>query len=105
MPALHIHSISDATVSYNNNNFGINAEDVRSFWVANNHCDTTPTITNLTNIASDNWKTTKYLYKGGDLNSEVEFYKLEGPEHNESWFTATSGNDFDAVEVIWNFFK
>ena len=32
-------------------------------------------------------------------------YKLIGPDHNTSWFTATSGNDFDAIEVIWDFFE
>lgn len=104
IPSLHIHSTSDGTVSYDNNDFGNNAEELVNFWVTNNNCDTIPDSIVLSNVSNDGFDVVKYLYTGGDLNSEVEFYKLTGPEHNESWFTATSGNDFDAIEVIWDFF-
>lgn len=105
VPALHIHSTNDATVAYTNNTFGNDAETLINFWVANNNCNQNPDSTVLTHIEDDNYSVIKYLYKNGSLGSEVEFYKLIGPDHNASWYTVQSGNDFDAVEVIWNFFN
>lgn len=102
---LHIHSQTDAVVPYANNQWGYDTDELIDFWVKHNNCDTNPQITNLSNRANDGFTSYKYLYKAGDLNSEVEFYKLNGPEHNESWYNATSNNDFDAIDVIWDFFE
>lgn len=104
IPALHIHSTSDSVVQYYANNFGMNSEPLRDFWINNNNCDSIPDTTDLSNVASDGFSAIKYLYTGGDLGSEVEYYKLTGPDHSASWYTISSGNDFDAIEVIWDFF-
>lgn len=105
IPVLHIHSQTDATVAYQNNTFGNDAEELVDFWIQNNNCDTPALVTDLSNVSNDGFTAVKYLYTGGDLDSEVEFYKLNGPEHNESWYNVTSNNDFDAIEVIWDFFE
>lgn len=104
IPILHIHSTEDEIVTYTGN-YGIGADSLVNFWVKHNKCDTIPVVTNLSNVASDGFTTKKYLYKGGNLDSEVEFYKLGGPIHSKSWYNLTSNNDFDAIEVIWDFFK
>lgn len=104
IPVLHIHSTDDQTVTYNGN-YGIGADSLVNFWVNHNQCNTTPIASDLSNVANDNFTAKKYLYKNGNLDSEVEFYKLTGPGHSESWYNATSNNDFDAIEVIWDFFE
>lgn len=105
VPILYIHSTSDATVPYKKNTLGNDAETFVNFWVANNGCKAIPDSTDLSNIEDDDYSVMRYRYKNGSSNSEVEFYKLTGPDHNASWFTSQSGNDFDAIEVIWDFFK
>jgi len=103
IPALHIHSIDDETVSYNANTWGMNAEESVDFWVMNNNCNLTPDTTDYTNVVMDNDTSIKYLYAEGDSASEVEFYHLEGPNHVGSWYV--NNKDFKTAQVIWDFFE
>ncbi len=105
IPMLHIHSTEDQVVSFDNNTFGSNAFPLIDFWINNNNCNLTADTVDMSNISNDGFTTFKYTYSGGDLNSEVILYQLGGPLHNQSWYTVQSGNDFDAVEVIWDFFE
>ncbi len=104
IPALHIHSLTDSTVGYDPNNWGLSAEDNVDFWINNNNCNTSPDTTDYSSVVADNFTTIKYLYTQGDSASEVEFYYLEGPSHNESWY-AGNNKDINTAEVIWAFFN
>lgn len=105
IPVLHIHSTNDAVVPFSNNRYGYDALELMNFWVKYNSCNEVADTTDLSHIENDGFSVQKYLFKNGKQNSEVEFYKLIGPDHSGSWYTKQSGNDFDAIDVTWNFFS
>lgn len=111
IPVLQIHGTLDPTVPYAGNLAMESIEDVIDFWVANNNCNTTPELTALPNLnTADNSTVEKYEYTGGTDNADVIFYKVIGGGH--TWpgaiFSIPAGNtnrDFNASQVIWEFFK
>ncbi|MGB1315058.1 MAG: T9SS type A sorting domain-containing protein [Chitinophagales bacterium] len=106
IPILNIHSTTDKTIPYYNNEFGIETETFMQFWLKNNNFKGQMDTINMSKISNDGFSTLKYSFKrkGSSIN-ELVFYRLTGPSHNESFFNATSDNDFDAIDVIWDFFK
>ncbi len=111
IPVMQIHGTADPTVPYNGGGAFTPIEDVIDFWVAFNNCDTTPSISVLPDInTSDSSTVELFNYTNGDDDSEVIFYKITNGGH--TWPSAIvdipSGNtnkDFNASEVIWEFFK
>lgn len=105
IPSLQIHSTSDRVFPYGSSNGNIGAEELTQFWIKNNKSKKRIDTLNLTNKIDDGFSTLKFSYKGKKKANETILYRLAGPNHNESWYTISSKNDFDAINVIWRFFK
>ena len=82
-------------------------------WIAINGCNSTPTITDLPDIANDRTTIKQKVYSGGTNGSEVVSYVVLNGGHtwpqgyqylNEAIIGKTS-QDMNACEVIWTFFK
>jgi polyhydroxybutyrate depolymerase len=98
------------------NTFGIvlSVSDTVKFWVGKDQCSPSPTITQLSDKdPSDGTTVRKEVYGGCENGAEVVLYAVEGGGHTwpgglqylpESIIGRTS-RDFDASEVIWQFFK
>ncbi len=98
----HFHGTNDATVPDVGNPYGMDAQQTVDFWVNNNMCNTTPDSTNLPDIASDSITVTNYLYDGGNMGTEVEFYRAYNAAHQ--WLY-TPVNDILYPYEIWKFFN
>lgn len=111
VPVMQIHGTADLTVQYNGSLGVMAIEDVVDFWVAENNCDPVAQLTQVPNInTTDNSTAELYYYGNGDNGSEVFFYKVIGGGH--TWPDApielggnVTNRDFNASQVIWNFFK
>lgn len=105
IPSLQIHSTNDGMVSYEASFTNLGAEELSQFWIKNNLADKTIDTLNLSKNVNDGFSAIKFTYKGKTKSNEVVLYRLAGPDHNQSWYTVSSKNDFDAINVIWDFFK
>lgn len=105
IPSLQIHSTTDDVISYKGLNSNIGAEELTAFWMKNNLAEKTIDTLNISNNVKDGFSALKFTYKGNNSENETILYRLAGPLHNESWYTISSKNDFDAINVIWDFFK
>jgi len=98
------------------NTFGIvlSVSDTVKFWVGKDQCSPSPTITQLPDKdPSDGTRVRTETYGGCQDGAEVVLYAVEGGGHTwpgglqyspESIIGRTS-RDFDASEVMWQFFK
>ncbi len=109
IPYLKFHGTSDATISYDGTQtvglfpgFGLSADKTVKFWVTQNHCDTTPTIDTMPDLANDGLRFVRFSYKNGRDNSDVIFYKVINGEHR--WYGMPS-NDISYCQTIWSFFR
>jgi polyhydroxybutyrate depolymerase len=102
MPVLHCHGTADSQVGYTDNNYGVDAEELVDYWVNQNNCDATPVVENIPDNVADDISVEKHLYQNGDYNTEVEFYKAVGTDHQ--WLYPPV-NDMSYTIVIWEFFK
>mgnify|MGYP006126415013 CR=1 FL=1 len=111
VPVMQMHGTSDPIVLYNGS-LGIEPiDDVISFWVDFNNCNTIPTINNLPDITLIDFCTVEhYIYNNGINGSSVELYKIINGGH--TWpgaaFPIVGNNtnqDFNASEKIWEFFN
>lgn len=105
IPSLQIHSTNDGIVSYKGSFTNLGAEALSQFWIKNNLANKTIDTLNLSNNVNDGFSAIKFTYSGKTKKNEVVLYRLAGPDHNQSWYTVSSKNDFDAINVIWDFFK
>ena len=110
MPVLQIHGTNDGTVLYEGSATATPIEDVIAFWVANNLCTSAADTVAIANIdTTDNSTAQLISYENCDDNSAVHFYKIFNGEH--TWpnaaidFLGVTNQDFNASEVIWNFFE
>lgn len=97
----HFHGTSDGTIAYAGNNYGNDVVDLINFWVQNNNCGTTPVHTNLPDLVSDGYTVEHDVYSGGDNQTVVELFKVNGADH--TWLTAA--NDISYTVEIWKFFN
>jgi len=122
MPVIYIHGTSDPFVPFTGGQMtagGTAGGTVLSHfqaidkWVTINGCNTTPTITDLRDIANDGTTIKQRVYSGGINGSEVVSYVVLNGGHtwpqgyqylNEAIIGKTS-QDMNACEVIWTFFK
>jgi polyhydroxybutyrate depolymerase len=97
-------------------NYGVvlSVADTVKFWVEKNQCSASPTITQLPDKdPSDGTRVRTETYGGCQDNAEVVLYAIEGGGHTwpgglqylPEWIIGKTCRDFDASEVIWQFFK
>jgi polyhydroxybutyrate depolymerase len=92
----------------------LSVADTVKFWVGKDQCASSPVITQLRDKdPADGTKVRKESYGGCQDGAEVVLYAIEGGGHTwpggpqylpESIIGRTS-REFDASEVIWQFFK
>jgi polyhydroxybutyrate depolymerase len=122
VPAIYIHGTTDPLVPFTGGQMtagGTAGGTILSHfqaidkWIAINGCNSTPTITDLPDIANDGTTIKQRVYSGGTNGSEVVSYVVLNGGHtwpqgyqylNEAIIGKTS-QDMNACEVIWTFFK
>ncbi|HXK91569.1 MAG TPA: T9SS type A sorting domain-containing protein [Bacteroidales bacterium] len=102
IPICHFHGTNDQTVYYTNNLFGLDAEELVSFWVNNNHCDTNYIFKTYPDVANDGILVESYYFNSPNNLSDVMFYKAIGADH--IWLYPPV-NDISYTIEIWNFLK
>lgn len=88
----------------------VGAAETIAIWVSALGCDTEPAMEDLPDPAADGTTTTAFTYTGCEDGVEVQFLSVDGGGH--TWpgghrFSLQAGRvsrDFDASEVIWEFF-
>ncbi len=101
IPIAHFHGTADGTVSYTANSYGLNVDSLINFWVDNNLCNTTPTMTSFPDLVADGFTVDHYVYANGQQNSVVEHFKANGADHQ--WLYPPA-NDISYTIEIWKFF-
>jgi polyhydroxybutyrate depolymerase len=102
IPICHFHGTNDQTVYYTNNLFGLDAEELVSFWVNNNHCDTNYIFKTYPDVVNDGILVESYYFNSPNNLSDVMFYKAIGADH--IWLYPPV-NDISYTIEIWNFLK
>jgi polyhydroxybutyrate depolymerase len=118
IPILMIHGTEDGVVPFEGSPIDaadghvfatLPVPDAVQFWVAANGIEGPPTVETLPDVdPADGTTTTLERYEGVD-GIEVLFYIVDGGGH--TWPGAppsrvdTTSQDFDATEVIWDFFS
>lgn len=113
VPVMHMHGTTDPTVDYNGDTGQQSVDSCISYWVQRNNCSPTPVVTAIPDIVtSDNCTADKFVYGGGDDNSEVVFFKITNGGHTWPGGPDLSGfgygytnMDFIANGEIWLFFR
>ena len=112
VPVMQIHGTADLVVLYDGNDWGIESIDnVISYWVDFNDCETEPIFNNIPDINLIDLCTAEhYIYNNGNNDSSVELYKIINGGH--TWpgaaipIVGTNTNqDINASERIWDFFN
>ena len=109
-PILQIHGTNDGVVPYDGNTTWIlSIEDVISYWVNYNNCQTNPTITTFPDLNPSDGSTVEHIvYTDGDNASTTELMKVIGGGHTwpGSVFNLPGTNqDINASMEIWQFFS
>lgn len=98
----HFHGTNDQVVYYTNNLFGLDAEELVSFWINNNHCDTNYIYKTYPDVANDGIVVESYYSNSPNNLADVMFYKAIGADH--IWLYPPV-NDISYTIEIWNFLK
>lgn len=109
IPMLHIHGTLDGVVPYTGNTLLIGVDALVTHWVGKNGLPQTPVTQQLPNSnVLDNSTVTLDRYEQGSLNP-VHLYRVDGGGHcwpgNVFCVSGASNLDFNASEVIWQFFN
>ncbi|MCX6166687.1 MAG: hypothetical protein NT021_01710 [Sphingobacteriales bacterium] len=111
--AVDAASIEATTIAPNCKGTAISHFQAIDKWITINGCNTTPTITDLPDIANDGTTIKQRVYSNSTNGSEVVSYVILNGGHtwpqgyqylNEAIIGKTS-QDMNACEVIWTFFK
>lgn len=122
MPILMIHGTEDGIVPFGGTEVDIPGgqlvatvplPDAVQFWVNANGIEGPPAIEMLPDLDPDDGTTTTLERYEGDGGGEVRFYIVEGGAHTwpggiptrPSSAAGATSQDFDATEVIWDFFS
>ena len=122
VPAIYIHGTTDPLVPFTGGQMtagGTAGGTVLSHfqaidkWITINGCNTTPTITDLPDIANDGTTIKQRVYSGGTNGSEVVSYVVlngghtwpQGYQYLNEVIIGKTSQDMNACEVIWTFFK
>lgn len=108
-PILQIHGTQDNVVPINGANWTRSIEDVLTYWVNYNNCDSDPEVTNLANTNPNDGSTVEHrVYQNGDNGIQVEYFKVLGGGHTwagSSVFNIGTNYDIDASAEVWKFFS
>ena len=109
-PILQIHGTNDGVVPYDGNTTWIlSIEDVISYWVNYNNCQTNPTITTFPDLNPSDGSTVEHIvYTDGDNASTTELMKVIGGGHTWPGSAITlpgTNQDINASIEIWQFFS
>ena len=108
-PILQIHGTSDNIVPYNGNTGSLSIDDVISYWVNYNNCDTNPTITTFPDLDTSDGSIVEHIvYTGGDNASTTEHMKVIGGGHTwpgSVFILPGTNQDINASLEIWLFFS
>jgi len=123
MPALIINGTDDPLVPWEGGDIRLgimklgevlSVADTVKFWTTMNRCSSSPIVTELPDKdPNDGTTVRKEIYAGCSDGAEVVLYTIEGGGHTwpggiqylpESFIGKTS-REFNASEVIWQFFK
>lgn len=120
VPAIYIHGTTDPIVPFTGGQMtaGSGGTILSHFqaidkWVTINGCNSTPTITDLPDIANDGTTIKQRVYSGGTNGSEVVSYVVlngghtwpQGYQYLSEAIIGKTSQDMNACEVIWSFFK
>lgn len=106
---MQVHGTMDATVQYNGNQTTVNIDSLIAYWVNFNNCDPQPQKINIPDTAPGDGSTAEhYIYRNGNNESSVEFFKVIGGGHTwpgASIIIGSTNQDFNASAEIWRFFN
>jgi len=102
IPICHFHGTNDQVVYYTNNLYGLDAEELVSFWINNNHCDSNYIYKTYPDVVNDGILVESYYFNSPNNLSDVMFYKAIGADH--IWLYSPV-NDISYTIEIWNFLK
>ena len=122
VPAIYIHGTADPLVPFTGGVMtagGTAGGTILSHfqaidkWVSINACNSTPTVTDLPDIANDGTTIKQRVYSGGTGGSEVVSYVVlngghtwpQGYQYLNEVIIGKTSQDMNACEVIWTFFK
>jgi polyhydroxybutyrate depolymerase len=110
IPILHIHGTNDFVVNYNGGGGNVSVEDLISFWITHNSCNSNPKVETLPDIVSEGSTVEKYTYQNCSLSTTNIHKKIVSGGHTWPGSTQNSGigntnRDINASESIWNFFN
>ncbi|MDO8366921.1 MAG: T9SS type A sorting domain-containing protein [Saprospiraceae bacterium] len=111
VPVMEIHGTADNTVPYNGSPLAtfVAIPALLDAWVDFNHCNPTPSITQVPNTnPTDGCTAERQLFSGGDQGSTVEHYKIIGGGHTwpgAAFNIGVTNQDFNACKEIWRFFS
>jgi polyhydroxybutyrate depolymerase len=104
MGIVTIHGTADEYegITFLGTTYYIALDDVNAYWSNHNNTDTTPIVTELPNISSNDGSTVEhYAWQNGDACVSVEHFKVLGGGHD---WPGTWGNlDIDASVEIWKY--
>lgn len=102
VPVMHIHGTGDSTVPYDGQPLLSlsSVDETIDFWVANNNCDSEPSIVDLPDTAADGYTIQQTTY-ACEENTEVRLYTITDYPH--LW--PQPSNDISATVEIWRFFN
>lgn len=106
-----IHGTADQTNPYTGTSTMVGIEEMSLFWVNQNGCSTTPSITPVPDLdLGDDATAERYLYTGGINDHTVELFKVTNGGH--TWpgyyvfgFNGNTCMDFSATTELWRFFS
>jgi len=120
VPAIYIHGTLDPLVPFSGGTVspGAGGTAISHFqaidkWITINGCNTTPTITDLPDIANDGTTIKQRVYSNSTNGSEVVSYVItngghtwpQGYQYLNELIIGKTSQDMNACEVIWSFFK
>ena len=107
MPIMEIHGTADAVVNYNGSSGILSIPEVLNFWIQKNGLDANAVIKmNVPDLNTGDGSNAEHFYYPGSY--EVEHYKVINGGHTwpgTPFVIGTTCQDFNASEVIWNFFN
>ena len=117
MPVIYMHGTKDHIVSYDGGKmFGrriYSQQEIINKWVALDHCNTKPVITNIPDKAQDGTSIIKEEYTNPESGFKVVGYTINGGGHTwpggwqylPQFIVGKTTKNLNACKVIWEFFK
>lgn len=116
VPVFQLHGTTDPIVPYNGGGQGNSksVDDILAYWVGQNTCNTTPAVTALPDVSTNDGCTVESItYNGCSNGTEVWHYKILNGGH--TWpdmlnpypeiIVGKTNRDINASKEIWRFFS